>query len=52
MRKKSGLTILEQAIVRVPEFGNVVHKLDQQLELRGQCKSTLNIYTRRIALFV
>ncbi|MDY0344006.1 MAG: hypothetical protein RBR28_10565, partial [Lentimicrobium sp.] len=52
MRKKSGLTILEQAIVLVPEFENVVHKLDQQVELRGQCKSTLKNYTRRLALFV
>ena len=52
MRKKSGLTILEQAIVRVPEFENVVHKLDQQVELRGQSKSTLKNYSRRIALFV
>ena len=52
MRKKSGLTILEQAIVRVPEFENVVHKLDEQVELRGQSKSTLKNYSRRIALFV
>jgi len=52
MRKKSGLTILEQAIVLVPEFENVVHKLDQQVELRGQSKSTLKNYSRRIALFV
>jgi len=35
MRKKSGLTILEQAVVLVPEFENVVHKLKQQLTLRG-----------------
>ncbi len=27
MRKKSGLTIVEQAIVLVPEFENVVRKL-------------------------
>jgi hypothetical protein len=36
----------------VPEFENVVHKLDQQVELRGQSKSTLKNYSRRIALFV
>lgn len=51
MRKKSGFTIVEQAIVLVPEFENVVRKLDQQVTLRGQSKSTLNNYIRRIALF-
>ena len=52
MRKKSGFTIVEQAIVLVPEFENVVRKLEQQVTLRGQSKSTLNNYIRRIALFV
>ena len=52
MRKKSGFTIVEQAIGLVPEFENVVRKLDHQVELRGQSKSTLNNYIRRIALFV
>jgi integrase/recombinase XerD len=52
MRKKSGFTIVEQAIVLVPEFEKVVRKLDQQVALRGQSKSTLNNYIRRIALFV
>ena len=52
MRKKSGFTIVEQAIVLVPEFEKVVHKLEQQVTLRGQSKSTLNNYIRRIALFV
>ncbi|MEZ5107278.1 MAG: tyrosine-type recombinase/integrase [Draconibacterium sp.] len=52
MRKKSGLTIVEQAIVLVPEFEKVVRKLEQQVTLRGQSKSTLNNYIRRIALFV
>lgn len=36
----------------VPEFAMVVTKLSQQVELRGQSKSTLNNYIRRIALFV
>jgi len=36
----------------VPEFEKVVHKLEQQVTLRGQSKSTLNNYIRRIALFV
>jgi site-specific recombinase XerD len=52
MRKKSGFTIVEQTIMLVPEFENVVRKLDQQVTLRGQSKSTLNNYIRRIALFV
>lgn len=52
MRKKSGFTTVEQAIMLVPEFENVVRKLEQQITLRGQSKSTLNNYIRRIALFV
>jgi hypothetical protein len=52
MRKKSGFTIVEQAIVLIPEFEKVVRKLEQQVTLRGQSKSTLNNYIRRIALFV
>lgn len=52
MRKKSGFTIVEQAIVLVPDFERVVRKLEQQVTLRGQSKSTLNNYIRRIALFV
>jgi integrase/recombinase XerD len=52
MRKKSGFTIVEQAIVLVPEFEKVVRKLEQQVTLRGQSKSTLTNYMRRIALFV
>ena len=52
MRKKSGFTIVEQAIVLVPEFEKVVRKLEQQVALRGQSLSTLMNYIRRIALFV
>ena len=52
MRKKSGFTIVEQAIVLVPEFEKVVRKLEQQVTLRGQSDSTLKNYIRRIALFV
>jgi hypothetical protein len=36
MRKKSDFTIVEQAIVLVPEFEKVVRKLEQQVTLRGQ----------------
>lgn len=52
MRKKSGFTIVEQAIVLVPEFENVVRKMETQVTLRGQSMSTLQNYIRRIALFV
>ena len=52
MRKKSSPTILEQAIAAVPEFKNVLKKLDTQVALRGQSKSTLSNYGRRLALFV
>lgn len=52
MRKKNNITIVEQAIHAVPGFKNAVSKLEQQVTLRGQSKSTLNNYIRRIALFV
>lgn len=52
MRQKSGFTFVEQAIALVPEFEKVVHKLEQQVTLRGQSRSTLQNYIRRIALFV
>lgn len=52
MRKRTSPTILEQAVALVPEFQNVIDKLSSQVTLRGQSKSTLNNYTRRIALFV
>ncbi len=52
MRKRTNPTILEQAITAVPEFENVIRKLQQQVALRGQSKSTLDNYSRRIALFV
>jgi site-specific recombinase XerD len=52
MRKKSGFTVVEQAIALVPEFEKVVVKMEQQVILRGQSTSTLNNYIRRIAAFV
>jgi integrase/recombinase XerD len=52
MRRKTSLTIVEQAIVLVPEFEKSVRRLETQVTLRGQSKSTLNNYIRRIALFV
>jgi len=52
MRKRTSPTILERAIIAVPEFERVIKKLSNQVTLRGQSNSTLNNYTRRIALFV
>ena len=52
MRKNPGFTMVEQAVVLVPEFEKVVRKLEQQVTLRGQSSSTLQNYIRRIALFV
>jgi len=36
----------------VPEFETVVHKQEQQVTLRGQSRSTLKDYIRRITLSV
>ncbi len=52
MRKRTSPTILERAIIAVPGFENVIKKLSNQVSIRGQSKSTLDNYTRRIALFV
>lgn len=52
MRKRTSPTIPERAIIAVPGFENVLRKLDQQVALRDQSKSTLQNYGRRIALFV
>jgi site-specific recombinase XerD len=52
MRKRTSPTTLEQAIIAVPEFEKVIKKLANQVTLRGQSKSTLDNYTRRIALLV
>lgn len=52
MRKRTSPTILERATAVVPEFEKVMDKLSSQVTLRGQSKSTLDNYTRRIALIV
>ena len=49
MRKKNGLTIVERAIIAVPGFEKVAKKLEQQVILKGQSKSTFKNYIRRIA---
>ncbi len=52
MKNKRSFTIVERAIILVPAFQSVVKRLSEQVTLRGQSKSTLNNYIRRIALFV
>jgi len=50
MKKKTSLTIVERAIISVQGFDLVKKKLEQQVTLRGQSKSTLDNYICRIAL--
>lgn len=50
MRKRTSPNIVEQAQDQVVGFSAVAKKLEQQVALRGQSKSTLNNYIRRIAL--
>jgi site-specific recombinase XerD len=52
MRKRNAFTILEKAVAAVPEFEPMLKKLSQQVILRGQSKSTMDNYSRRITLFV
>ena len=52
MRKKTSMTIIEQAIIKVPALKAMLDRLAQQVTLRGQSPSTLHNYSRRIALFV
>jgi hypothetical protein len=49
MRKRIEPTLVEQAIANVTGFELVFKKLEQQVVLRGQSKSTLQNYIRRIA---
>lgn len=51
MRNKESMpTIVEQAILSVNGFENIYKTFEQQITLKGQSKSTLNNYIRRIAL--
>ena len=45
MRKKTSLTIVDRAMVLVPEFKSRAEKLEHQVVLRGQSASTLNFIT-------
>ena len=49
MRKKTGLTVVERAVISISGFEEVCKKMEEQVVLRGQCKSTFNNYIRRIA---
>ncbi len=52
MSRQKSLTIVEKAIIAVPEFDKVQKRLYQQVVLRGQSESTLKNYVRRITLCV
>ncbi len=52
MSKQRGLTIVEKAIIAIPEFDKVQKRLYQQVILRGQSESRLKNYVRCIALCV
>lgn len=47
--KRNEPTLVEKAIEVIPGFEQVFKKLNQQVTLRGQSKSTLNNYIRQIA---
>ena len=49
MKVKTEPTLVERAIDQVPGFAEVFNKLKLQVTLRGQSKSTLDNYIRRIA---
>ena len=49
MRKKKGSTIVERALESIAGFESVYKTLQQQVTLKGQSKSTLENYIRRIA---
>ncbi|MFA6402775.1 MAG: phage integrase N-terminal SAM-like domain-containing protein [Salinivirgaceae bacterium] len=50
MRKRTEPTLVEKAIQSVDGFEKVYKLLQQQVTLRGQSRSTLENYIRRIAL--
>ena len=49
MRKRIEPSLVENAITMIAGFDVVFKKLEQQVVLGGQSKSTLNNYIRRIA---
>ena len=50
MRKRTEPTIVEKELDTVNGFNAVYHRLKQQVALKGQSKSTLENYIRRIAI--
>lgn len=49
MKQKSEFSIIGQALLIIPGFDCVYQKLEQQVVLRGQAKSTFENYIHRIA---
>lgn len=49
MKQKSEFSIIGQALLIIPGFDRVYQKLEQQVVLRGQAKSTFENYIHRIA---
>lgn len=49
MKQKSEFSIIGQALLIIPGFDLVYQKLEQQVVLRGQAKSTFENYIHRIA---
>lgn len=50
MRKRTEPTIVENALTTITGFDRAYQKMQQQVALRGQSKSTLENYIRRIAI--
>jgi len=50
MRKRTAPTIVENALTTITGFDRAYQKMQQQVALRGQSKSTLENYIRRIAI--
>jgi integrase/recombinase XerD len=49
MKIKTEPTLVERAIAEIPGFAEVFNKLKLQVTMRGQSKSTLDNYIRRVA---
>jgi hypothetical protein len=50
MRKRTEPTIIENTLATVTGFERAYQKMQQQVALKGQSKSTLENYIRRIAI--
>jgi integrase/recombinase XerD len=50
MRKRTEPTFVENALTTISGFDRAYQKMQQQVALKGQSKSTLENYIRRIAI--